>query len=119
MTWAQRLKRVFNIEIKTDSECDGAVKVIACIEDSQALTKILDHLREKAGIKETTALPEDRAPPMGLRDSGNCAVSPQRGRACQRVRMRWQLEKNRVTCQAMAVDFRVNSKRDGSERAGR
>jgi hypothetical protein len=33
MTWAQRLKRVSNIDIETCSECGGAVKVIACIED--------------------------------------------------------------------------------------
>ena len=30
MTWAQRLKRVFNIDIATCSACGGAVKVIAC-----------------------------------------------------------------------------------------
>ena len=33
MTWAQRLKRVFNIDIETCSGCGGAMKVIACIED--------------------------------------------------------------------------------------
>jgi len=33
MTWAQRLKRVFNIDIETCPKCGGAVKVIACIED--------------------------------------------------------------------------------------
>ena len=33
MTWAQRLKRVFNIDIETCSHCGGDVKVIACIED--------------------------------------------------------------------------------------
>jgi hypothetical protein len=33
MTWAQRLKRVFNIDIETCRACGGAVKVIACIED--------------------------------------------------------------------------------------
>jgi hypothetical protein len=31
MTWAQRLKRVFNIDIETCSACGGAVKIIACI----------------------------------------------------------------------------------------
>ena len=31
MTWAKRLKRVFNIDIETCSECGGAVKIIACI----------------------------------------------------------------------------------------
>jgi rRNA maturation protein Nop10 len=29
MTWAQRLKRVFNIDIETCSVCGGATKVIA------------------------------------------------------------------------------------------
>ena len=33
MTWAQRLKRVFNIDIETCSGCGGAMKVIACIEE--------------------------------------------------------------------------------------
>jgi len=31
MTWAQRLKRVFNIDIVTCRECGGAMEVIACI----------------------------------------------------------------------------------------
>ncbi len=48
MTWAQRLKRVFNIDIETCSECGGAVKVIACIEDPVVIAKILTHLEEKA-----------------------------------------------------------------------
>ena len=35
MTWAQRLKRVFNIDIDIEicREFGGAVKVIACIDD--------------------------------------------------------------------------------------
>ena len=48
MTWAQRLKRVFNIDIETCVECGGAVKVIACIEDPVVIKKILAHLKEKA-----------------------------------------------------------------------
>jgi len=31
MTWAQRLKRVFGIEIETCEQCSGAVKVIAIL----------------------------------------------------------------------------------------
>ena len=31
MSWAQRLKRVFNIDIQTCSQCGGIVKVIDCI----------------------------------------------------------------------------------------
>ncbi len=42
MTWAQRLKRVFNIDIETCSTCGGAMKVIACIEDPVVIKQILD-----------------------------------------------------------------------------
>ena len=41
ITWAKRLKRVFHIDIETCSECGGAVKVIACIEDPVVIRKIL------------------------------------------------------------------------------
>jgi hypothetical protein len=34
MTWAQRLKLVFGIEIETCEQCGGAVKVIASINKS-------------------------------------------------------------------------------------
>jgi hypothetical protein len=40
-TWAQRLKRVFNIDIETCRECGGAVKVIACIDDPVVLRRYL------------------------------------------------------------------------------
>jgi hypothetical protein len=49
MSWAQRLKRVFNIDIEVCGHCGGPVKVIACIKDQnvipdkagQALDRIL------------------------------------------------------------------------------
>ena len=66
MTWAQRLKRVFNIDIETCTECGGPVKVIACTEDPLVIKQILDHLKHKAETSETRALPESRAPPAGL-----------------------------------------------------
>jgi hypothetical protein len=65
MTWAQRLKRVFNIDIETCSACGGAMKVIACIEDPVVIKRILDHLKHKAQASEPRALPESRAPPAG------------------------------------------------------
>jgi len=69
MTWAQRLKRVFNIDIETCSECGGAVKIIACIEDPVVIAKILSHLEGKAasarqGSAGQGLLPESRAPPQ-------------------------------------------------------
>jgi predicted nucleic acid-binding protein len=64
MTWAQRLKRVFNVDIKMCSECGGAVKVIACIEDPVVIEKILPHLDEKAAPAATGLLAASRAPPV-------------------------------------------------------
>ncbi len=45
MTWAQRLKRVFNIDVTICNRCGGAVKIIACIEDPSVIKKILEHLQ--------------------------------------------------------------------------
>ena len=47
MTWAQRRKRVFNIDIETCEACGGRVKVIACIEDPAIIQRILDHLDQR------------------------------------------------------------------------
>jgi hypothetical protein len=69
MTWARRLKRVFNIDIETCRACGGALKVIACIEDPIVIEKILNHLNEKEALAGTHLLPESRAPPQrGLFD---------------------------------------------------
>ena len=65
MTWAQRLRRVFNIDIETCQACGGSVKLIACIEDPLVIKRILDHLKEKAETNEPDPLPESRAPPAG------------------------------------------------------
>ncbi len=67
--WAQRLKRVFNIDIETCSACGGAVKVIAYIEDPVVIEKILTHLNEKAATAAMGLSPQVRAPPQaGLFD---------------------------------------------------
>jgi hypothetical protein len=68
MTSAQRLKRVFNIDVEICSRCGGAVKVIAntsdhCIEDQQAINKTLFHLNKKDGVPSPDVLPETRVPP--------------------------------------------------------
>ena len=47
MSWAQRLKRIFNIDVEVCSHCGGSVKVIACIEDQDVINRILAHLRKK------------------------------------------------------------------------
>jgi len=50
MTWAQRLKRAFNIDIEMCGECGGTAKVIACIEDPVVIPKTL----RGAGSREDT-----------------------------------------------------------------
>ncbi|HEX9585431.1 MAG TPA: hypothetical protein VGB36_13100 [Gammaproteobacteria bacterium] len=40
MTWAQRSKPIFGIDIETCQACGGALKVIACIEDPAAVEKM-------------------------------------------------------------------------------
>ena len=68
MTWAQRLKRVFNIDIVVCARCGGSIRVIACIEDQDVIERILAHLRDKE--QNTPALPHmappTRAPPGTL-----------------------------------------------------
>jgi hypothetical protein len=71
MTWAQRLKRVFNIDIETCSECGGDVRVIASIEDPVVIQKILAHLDKKGVFTVNRLLPDCRASPslpVGLFD---------------------------------------------------
>ena len=69
MTWAQRLKRAFDVDIETCSECGGDVRIIACIEDPAAISKILTYLDDKVATVGTARLPQCRAPPAtGLFD---------------------------------------------------
>ena len=63
LTWAQRLKRVFAIDIETCRNCGGKLRVIASIEEPAVIERILEHLGH-------TAEPADpahprRAPPQG------------------------------------------------------
>ena len=74
MTWAQRLKRVFKIELLTCEHCGGAVKVIASIEDPAVIKKILDHLERRTDAPTPVFRPFARAPPQqelpGLKEPG-------------------------------------------------
>ena len=84
MTWAQRLKRVFTIDIETCGRCGGSVRVIASIEDQETIDRILDHLRQKEQEMPTRPLlvPPTRAPPGTLplfagKDSSPAALRQQ------------------------------------------
>ena len=69
MTWAQRLKRVFKIDIATCVSCGGSVKIIGAIEDSLAIKQILEFMRsqeKEEHSKKNCLLPPERAPPAEL-----------------------------------------------------
>jgi len=62
MRWAQRLKRVFRLELELCEGCGGQVLVIASIEDPLVITRILDHLERRAALPGQR--PAVRGPPM-------------------------------------------------------
>ena len=64
MTWAQRLKRVFKVDIETCEHCGGAVKVIASIEDPAVIKQILAHLERRTEPATPAFRPFARAPPQ-------------------------------------------------------
>jgi hypothetical protein len=68
MTWAQRLRRVFNIEIEICDECGGDVRIIASIEDPAVIKIILAHLDKKGVIAVDSLLPDCRASPYPSMD---------------------------------------------------
>ncbi len=63
MRWAQRLKRVFGIDIETCAACGGTMRIIACIEDPVVIKAILAHLAGKARPVHALRLPPGWAPP--------------------------------------------------------
>jgi len=48
LTWAQRLKRVFEIDITLCPLCGGLLRVIADTTDLDLIRKILDHINSRA-----------------------------------------------------------------------
>ena len=67
-TWAQRLKRVFAIDIEKCEVCGGKMKVIASIEDPDVIDKILKHLSLDESSSQDRSQ-HNRSPPGKLADS--------------------------------------------------
>lgn len=59
LSWMQRLKRVFAIDIETCPHCGGTLRVIACIEEPLLIAKILGHVQQREELNGSLA----RAPP--------------------------------------------------------
>ena len=54
MTWMQRLRRVYDIDVSICPRCGGALKVLAVITEPAVIAPILAHLAKR----------ETRAPPV-------------------------------------------------------
>ena len=61
MSWAQRLKRVFNIDVSVCAHCAGKVKVIGCVEDLNTIELILAHRANRPALFSDHS---PRAPPQ-------------------------------------------------------
>jgi hypothetical protein len=65
MSWARRLKRVFDVEIECCARCGGQLKIIASIEEPQLIAKILSE----------RAAPEQYQSELPLRKRGPAAAA--------------------------------------------
>jgi hypothetical protein len=63
MTWAQRLKRVFGIDVDTCGHCGGAARIIACVEEPSAIRAILEHFARHGALPQAHFRPKPRASP--------------------------------------------------------
>nr|WP_252361447.1 transposase [Pseudomonas asiatica] len=61
MSWAQRLKRVFSIDITTCAHCGGAVRIVASIEEPTAIRAILAHFEKHGALEQAHYRPAARA----------------------------------------------------------
>ena len=64
MSWAQRLKRVFGIDVESCVRCGQAVKIIACIEEPALIERILEHVRGKTESDTASLGPPSTGPPV-------------------------------------------------------
>ena len=62
MTWAQRFKRVFGIDVNTCVHCGGAARIVASVEEPQAIRGILDHFEKHGAIEDAHYRPRPRGP---------------------------------------------------------
>ena len=67
MSWAMRLKRVFNIDVTVCRHCQGHVRIIACIEEPRVIHKILAYMNEQQKSQGSViASSVIRAPPTDI-----------------------------------------------------
>jgi len=57
MTWMQRLRRVFDIDISQCPRCGAALRVLAVITEPRVIAAILEHIDTRAARAPPTASP--------------------------------------------------------------
>jgi hypothetical protein len=63
LTWAQRLKRVFRVDIERCERCGGNVRIIGGIEDPAVVARILAPLEKAPAPAGIAAAHRPRGPP--------------------------------------------------------
>jgi hypothetical protein len=63
MTWAQRLKRVFGIDVDTCQHCGGAAKIVASVEAPDGIRALLGYFAQHAALPHAHYRPAPRASP--------------------------------------------------------
>jgi len=63
MSWMQRLRRVFDIDLRYCPRCGGTVRVIAAITDPALIARILAHRDTGDGFNAVARVGAARAPP--------------------------------------------------------
>ena len=70
MSWMQRLKRVFHVDIEHCGVCRGTLRVIACIEHApeaplaQRTRSVIEKLLTHLAARNTDCIDRPRAPPL-------------------------------------------------------
>jgi len=62
MTWAQRLKRVLNIDVISCGHCGGALRIVASVEKPTAIRAVLAHFEKLGALEKAHYRPGRRAP---------------------------------------------------------
>ena len=84
MTWAQRLKRVFGIDVTTCVHCGGAVRIVASIEEPAVIRAILGHFAKHGAMEEAHYRPPATKPILsGRRAEGENETTTRCGREPQ------------------------------------
>ena len=89
---AQRLKRVFTIDIETCPHCGGTLRVIACIKEPLLIAKILGHVQQREALNDPLA----RAPLLN-RSVTQCAQFVPQVMGCSLAELRTKRARNQAT----------------------